>query len=171
MELLVGRISFRRYTHIFGWIQCCWFFNNLFKKFSLIEWNRLNIYQCVILSTADLYNKADHGWPPLSPTLAAPHPGGWLLLLATYNLARGEPLEFFDGFFRKNFFFRLRLCTTMFTWTRVVIGELCHPFGQFEHRSFVNFFGDKTFFQVFLLGSSPSTSLLPSFASCCTSAW
>ena len=47
-----------------------------------------------IFSTDLHLNKVDHGWPPFSPTVAAPHSGGGLLLLATHNVARGKPLEF-----------------------------------------------------------------------------
>ena len=57
-----------------------------------------------IFST-DLYqNKVDHGWPPFSPTVAAPHSGGGLLLLATHNLARGKPLAFLVEFLISFFF-------------------------------------------------------------------
>ena len=49
-------------------------------------------------SSTDLDDKVDHGRSALSPTVAIPHSGGRLLLLATHNMARGEPLEFLADF-------------------------------------------------------------------------
>ena len=64
------------------------------------------------------------------------HPSLWWSTPTFGDAQLGQrwTIRIFGWFF--TIFFRLRLCTTMFTWTRVVIGELCHHYGQFELETF-----------------------------------
>ena len=84
-----------------------------------------------------LHWSRQQGWSwSVSSLSYSGHPSLWWSTPTFGDAQHGQrwTIRIFGWFF--TIFFRLRLCTTMFTWTRVVIGELCHHYGQFELETF-----------------------------------
>ena len=84
-----------------------------------------------------LHWSQQQGWSwSVSSLSYSGHPSLWWSTPTFGDAQHGQrwTIRIFGWFF--TIFFRLRLCTTMFTWTRVVIGELCHHYGQFELETF-----------------------------------